>query len=248
MPHIDFALTADVAACFSVDVNVGPQRLTVGAQGNLSHHRPHHPETLHAARQAVAERSNTKVENWHLMGQVHSATVGIVDEHTSTGAQLRNVDALVTTATGRTLGVFTADCLPVLIAGRTTVAAVHAGRAGIEKRILTNTVAAMVQRGESSESLYVIIGPAIGGCCYELPTLMVDAFSTHTPAARARTTWGTAALDLTQAALSELARAGVKNADTVGVCTACNADWFSHRRDKHAGRAIALITRHEVNL
>lgn len=247
MPHIDVTLTESVSACFSADLNPAPQHHTVGAPGNLSHHRPHHPEALHVARKAVGERSQTMPNTWHLMRQIHSANIGTIDDHTPPGAQLRDVDALCTTAAGRTLGVFTADCLPVLIAGRFTIAAVHAGRAGIEQRILTKTVRQIANGGERPSDLHAIIGPAIGGCCYELPEVMVDAFCSYTPVARATTTWGTAALDLTAAAISELATAGVGGTATVGICTACDPAWFSHRRDPNAGRAVALITRHEAH-
>lgn len=247
MPHIDIALAEQVSACFSVDMDGAPQATTVGAPSNLSHHRPHHPQTLHAARHRVGERSNTTPKHWHLMRQIHSANVGVVEDTTPLGAQFRDVDALCTAEANRTLGVFTADCLPVLLAGQFSVAVVHAGRAGMEQRILTRTIGQLVNGGERAQDLKAIIGPAIGGCCYELPQSMVDAFCVHTPSAKATTTWGSAALDLTKAALSELAAAGVKDADTVGVCTACDSGWFSHRRDPHAGRAIALITRHEAS-
>jgi len=247
MPHIDVTLKDSVVGCFSVDLNFARQHQTFGARGNLSHHRPHHPETLNAARKAVGERSQTVPKNWHLMRQIHSANIGTIVDDTPLGAQLRDVDALCTTLTNRTLGVFTADCLPVLIAGRFTIAAVHAGRAGIEQRILANTITQMVRGGERCADLRAVIGPAIGGCCYELPRAMVDAFCTHTPVARAQTIWGSAALDLTAAAISELAKAGVDDTDTVGICTACDPAWFSHRRDPNAGRAVALITRHEAN-
>lgn len=199
------------------------------------------------ARKVVGEHSQTVPKNWHLMRQIHSANIGVIDDNTPVGEQLRDVDALCTTLTGRTLGVFTADCLPVLIAGRFTIAAVHAGRAGIEQRILTHTLTHISRGGERLEDLRVVIGPAIGGCCYELPETMVDIFCAHTPSARAQTTWGTAALDLTHAAISELTEVGVKDIDTVGICTACDPAWFSHRRDPKAGRAIALITRHETD-
>jgi len=246
MPHIDVALSKTVTGCFSVDVSHAPQQPTVGAHGNLAHHRPHHPKALNAARHAVGERSKTAPANWHLMRQIHSGNVGIITTETPVGAEIRDVDALVTTAVNRTLGVFTADCLPILICGLVSIAVVHAGRAGIEQRIVTNTVQTMLDLGEEPTSLKAVIGPAIGGCCYELPDAMVQAFLRHTPTAQAQTSWGTPALDLNRAALNELAEAGVDDAATVGICTACDGSWFSHRRDPNAGRAVALITRHET--
>lgn len=247
MPHLDVTLTSTVDGCFTVDVNTTRQEPHVGAAGNLSHQCPHRPVDLATARAAVGQKSRTVPAEWMLMGQIHSATVATVTPDTPAGTQFRDVDALVTTTSNRTLGVFTADCLPVLIAGPTTIAAVHAGRAGIASRILTRTVHSARDLGDSPEQLTVVIGPAIGGCCYELPAHMVEQFDTVTAAAKTCTTWGSPSLDLVCAAQAELAAAGVTDVTSVGICTACDPQWFSHRRDPNAGRALALITRREVS-
>lgn len=246
MPHLDVTLTPSVEGCFSVDVATARDKTSIGAPGNLSHQRPHRPSDLVQARAAVGHLSRTVPTEWMLMGQTHSATVATVTADTPKGTQFRDVDALVTKTTNTTLGVFTADCLPVLIAGPTTIGAVHAGRAGVAARILTRTVHALCDLGDNPDQLTAIIGPAIGGCCYELPGQMVDAFDTVSPKAKTRTTWGTPSLDLSTAATAELAHVGVDRVTTVGICTSCDPQWFSHRRDRNAGRALALITRREV--
>lgn len=243
MPHIAVSLPHAVDGCFAVADLADTPKQMIGAPGNLAHHRPHHPEQLQAARRTVGDRSQTDPGAWHLMAQIHSANVAQITDDMPLGAQTRDVDALVTVTVNRTLGVFTADCLPVLIAGTTGIAAVHAGRAGIAKRILTRTVEQLVTLGEDPGDLTAVIGPAIAGCCYELPEAIVDPYVRHTPTAQATTSWGTPALDLPAAATHELRTLGVNSVQNVAVCTACEPAWFSHRRDPQAGRAIALITR-----
>lgn len=208
----------------------------VGRAGNLSHHRPHVPSVLAADRASVGERTGTDPAAWHLMVQVHGADVAQVDGATPTGAEARAVDGLVTAEPDRVLGVAAADCVPVLLAGRSGVAAVHAGRAGVAAGAVGATLAAL---GGASRA---VVGPAIGGCCYEVPAAMRDEVAAGHPTAHATTTWGTPSLDLPRAVLDELAAAGV-DAERVGGCTRCEPGWFSHRADPDAGRQLGLVVR-----
>lgn len=68
------------------------------------------------------------------------------------------------------VAVYTADCLPVLLADNRTqqVAAVHAGLNGALSGVVIAAIRQMCQSGASPETLFVAIGPAIGACCYEL--------------------------------------------------------------------------------
>lgn len=208
----------------------------VGRAGNLSHHRPHVPAVLAADRASVGERTGTDPAAWHLMVQVHGADVGRVDTDTPRGAELRGVDALVCAEPGRVLGAAAADCVPVLLAGPGGVAAVHAGRRGVA----TGTVpAALAALGGAT---HAAVGPAIGGCCYEVPAEMRDEVAAGHPTAHATTTWGTPSLDLPRAVLDDLVAAGVA-AERVGGCTRCEPGWFSHRADAGAGRQLALVVR-----
>ncbi|ARJ42376.1 hypothetical protein B1H58_10325 [Pantoea alhagi] len=70
----------------------------------------------------------------------------------------------------RPVAVYTADCLPVLIADTRQhhVAAVHAGLKGALAGVLPAAVNRLLALGATPESLFVAIGPAIAPCCYEL--------------------------------------------------------------------------------
>jgi YfiH family protein len=119
--------------------------------------------------------------------------------------------------------VFTADCLPIAVAGPRGVAMLHAGWRGLAGGMLTAGAEAV---GATSAA----IGPGIGPCCYEVGDEVLDAFSDlGEGVAEGRM------LDLSEVARRQLAAAGVERVESAGLCTSCEAGlFFSHRRD--AGR------------
>jgi polyphenol oxidase len=218
---------------------------SIGQAGNLAHRRPHRPDELAATRRQLGERIGLAPDRWHLMAQVHGAEIGIVTGRTPPGAELRGVDAIVTTEPGRPLGVQVADCVPLLLAGSGVVAAVHAGRQGVALDVVGATLDAIQRRGTDPATLRAAIGPAIGGCCYEVPAGMREEVATVAPEAAATTTWGSPSLDLSAAVGARLAALGVVDVERVGGCTRCDPAerWFSHRRDPASGRQLGLVVR-----
>lgn len=188
------------------------------------------------------------------MEQVHGAGVAVVGgSERGRGARdhsdaLPGVDALVTTQAGVALVVMVADCVPVLLAVPDRgVAAVHAGRRGVESGVVGAAVAALaLETGAAPADVVAVLGPAIGGCCYEVPAELALQVAAVVPGASARTRWGTPALDLPRAVASQLAAAGVTRVSPPPACTRCDAqDWFSHRAttndDAPAGRQAGAI-------
>lgn len=218
----------------------------IGVAGSLSHRRPHRPGRLAADRAAAAAQMELDVEDLHLMQQVHGADVGIVGAGTTRGSEIRQVDALVTREPGRALAVLVADCVPVLLASADgPVAAVHAGRRGVELGVVQAALAALEDLDAGVTSLTVAIGPAIGGCCYEVPERMRDEIGQAHPVAVGETTWGTPSLDLPAAVAELLRRAGVVRVLRAGGCTRCDGAgrWFSHRADPGTGRQAGVVVR-----
>jgi polyphenol oxidase len=217
----------------------------VGRAGNLSHRRPHRPGDLARERAAAGAAMDLDLGVLHLMRQCHGAAVGVVDAETPPGAELDGVDALVTAEPDRPLGVAVADCVPVLLAGERTVAVVHAGRLGVAGDVIGAALATMEELGDDPAGVRAAIGPAIGGCCYEVPAQLRQTFAAEHPDVAATTTWGTPSLDLPAAVVRRLEDAGVGQHVQVGACTRCDPEqrWFSHRADPDTGRQLGVIVR-----
>lgn len=224
----------------------------IGAPCNLAHRRPHRPGDLARARRTVAAATGTDATAWHLMQQVHGAGVAVVDDTVPPGTELRAVDGMVTALPGRALVVQVADCIPVLLANDGGVGVAHAGRAGVVVGVAAATVAAL-RRLTGQAQVRAALGPAIGPCCYEVPTRLqaevAAAVEDRTPGAGslvvATTTWGTPSLDLPGAVLAQLAAEGAEIAAGRAACTHCEPGQFSHRRDPDAGRQVGLVVRTE---
>lgn len=158
----------------------------------------------------------------------------------------READALVSGIPVHAVGVKTADCVPILIedfeAG--LVAAVHAGWRGAIGNVIQHAVAALVGQGAVSSRLRAAVGPCIRGCCYEVsPALAADfqkRFGVDVAERRETATY----LSLPRAVAVALWGVGLQPAqiDDLGVCTSCDARFFSHRRDQgKTGRQLSAI-------
>ncbi|HVM00255.1 MAG TPA: peptidoglycan editing factor PgeF [Egibacteraceae bacterium] len=203
-----------------------------------------------AARERVAALVGLRADDAVYMEQTHGAGVAVVGpDDRGRGLRRRSdavagADAIVTRAPDVALVVLVADCVPVLLVdpGR-AVAAVHAGRRGVATGVVGASVAVMT---DAPERVVAVVGPAIGGCCYELPREVVDAVAEVVPTARTETRRGTPALDLPAAVREQLAVAGVATVRTYGACTRCHPQrWFSHRGDapETAGRQAGVVCR-----
>ena len=181
--------------------------------------------------------------------QVHGARVvdqKLVDASTE-------ADGLLTTEPGVAIGIRTADCAPLLMAGldedgRPHVAAVHAGWRGAVANIQAAAVAALASRGVRSAHLRVAIGPTIGLERFEVGPEVVDAAKNALGGDEPKTIVndrGRHHLDLVDVIRQLLIRADVapEHIDIVGGCThSDDSRYFSHRRDRgQTGRHLSAI-------
>ena len=175
--------------------------------------------------------------------QVHGTTV--VNARVGEGPE---ADGLVTAQPGLLVGVVTADCVPVLLVEprRGVAAAVHAGWRGSAAGVLEEALRKLTDvSGAGAGTIEAVIGPAIGGCCYEVGPEVRQAFETRT----GRTTeeaWSTRAgrdhVDLRTAARLLLAAAGVTSVEVLGPCTSCAVGYHSYRRDGvRTGRQLSFV-------
>ena len=157
-------------------------------------------------------------------------------------------DGYITDESGVTLGIKTADCVPILIEAEkggkiVAVSALHAGWRGTAAGIAKKAVDMLKNDyGVKSEDIRAAIGPCIHECCYEvgedLKTEVERALGSEiaekfiTPKADEI---GKYFCDLAGINSHLLLSAGIpeQNIDTVDLCTCCHPElFFSHRYSK----------------
>ncbi|HEY9899670.1 MAG TPA: peptidoglycan editing factor PgeF [Pantanalinema sp.] len=176
--------------------------------------------------------------------QVHGAEV-----HAAPVPQGAKGDVVITDRPATPVGVFVADCVPILMEDARTgaVAAVHAGWRGTAQKAVMAAVEAMEARfGTRPEDLRAAIGPSIKGCCYRVGPEVVAALAhLSAPGAVVRREGEATFVDLQEANRQLLVSAGVAEVHVSGMCTHCASDlFFSYRRDgERSGRMLAVIER-----
>jgi len=150
-------------------------------------------------------------------------------------------DGLVTSTSRVGLLVWTADCVPVLIAGPGVVAAVHAGWRGTAGGILKTAVERLEALvGVSPNELVVALGSAVGPCCYPVGAEVITALGAHAVDERSWLLDDRA--DLRGHLAAQARRLGVGDVVMVGGCTACDPGLASYRRDgSSAGRQLSMV-------
>lgn len=172
------------------------------------------------------------------MNQVHGARVEVVAAPWR--ADPPGVDGVVTTATDLALAVLVADCTPVLLAApdEGVVAAVHAGRPGMEAAVVPATVARMREQG--ARRIVAVVGPSVCSRCYEVPEEMRSRAGADWPAAHAVSWRGTPAIDVAGAVVSQLTSEGVE-VEWLPGCTRERDDLYSYRRSQVTGRFAGVV-------
>eukprot|EP01031_Cornospumella_fuschlensis_P051487 gene51487-62963_t len=137
---------------------------------------------------------------------------------------------------GRTLGIITADCAPVLFqdAEAGVIGAAHAGWKGAVVGVLEATIAAMEALGASRARISAVVGPCIAQASYEVRADLRDAVGDARFFAPGRDE-AHFQFDLAGYCTARLAAAGV-TAAALGVDTLGDeARFFSHRRRTLSG-------------
>ena len=148
-------------------------------------------------------------------------------------AELPEVDGHTTARHGLALLVLVADCLPVALVSHQRVAMIHCGWRGLADGIVEHALTLF------DTPPTAVVGPGIGGCCFEVGSEVLTRFEDVEGAARGRM------LDLRRVAEARLRGAGATGVEHVDLCTSCHAElFFSHRRDDGVtGRQCGIVWR-----
>ena len=190
------------------------------------------PNHVLANRVALSNAIDAKLS---LVSQVHSGVAVDVDElfvmnrpfgfdvsggkgetaqqvaETADEPAVVEADGQVTAQKNVALGMFAADCLPVLMADPEAgvIGAAHCGRRGLQKGVIGATIEKMVSKGAQPERIVATLGPCICGDCYEVGGDIADEFDAQFPGTFTLSRFGQPGIDIAAAALQELAKAGV---------------------------------------
>jgi polyphenol oxidase len=162
------------------------------------------------------------------------------------GSRPVEADGLVTSLPDLALAVFTADCVPVLLAAPGAVAAIHAGWRGLAGGIVRDGARELATRAEApTDRIVAWVGPCIGGCCYEVGEEVAGRVAAAATPDVVIPRQPRPHLDLSGAARAQLEAAGVEDVRWWRHCTACSSErWWSHRREAgRAGRNYSLVWR-----
>ena len=186
-----------------------------------------------------------------LARQVHSATVLVAPQQTQLHSPVIWVgqgDALITNQSKASIGIITADCLPLLLydSKNHAAAAVHAGWRGAVAGIVDKTLLRLKQAyGTDARDLIVYLGPCANVCCYEVRDDFVEQLDDLSSVDKRD---GRFYFDQPRYATKQLRAHGVHtiNIDAL-CCTMCVSGYNSHRAQKgKAGRNLTAICLKEL--
>ena len=176
------------------------------------------------------------------LNQIHSDLIFEFD------GNIKDGDALITDKTKVAIGVFTADCVPVILVDtrKGVIAAIHSGWKGTKALIVSKTIERLQKNyGSSAEDIRVYIGPHIGECCYEVSRELVEEFTSEDIYSKIKIN-NDNNLNLEECILAQLKEKGVKerNISTTNTCTSCNKQYelYSYRASENKqGRMFSFV-------
>ncbi len=178
--------------------------------------------------------------------QIHSNIVRRVSYDTKDESSLEG-DALISSFRGICIGVYTADCIPVLLYDKQhcIVAAVHAGWRGTLGGVISETLKNMkLNHNSDPANIVSVIGPGIGKCCFEVDKDIASKFiekfqETDNFIYPYNSKF---ILDLQHINKEILKKEGVKNIEVIDICTKCDTNYYSYRREgQGVGSQLSFI-------
>jgi len=173
--------------------------------------------------------------------QVHQSRIYTVNENPGKDLEVDGFDGLVTNVKGLGLMIQQADCQAVLLfdPGNAAVGIAHVGWRGSVADIIGATVLAMRRAyATDPEDLIAAISPSLGPCCAEFVN-----YRSELPASLHGFQVRPDFFDFWAISRNQLQTAGMLPGNIHGaeVCTCCNQDYFSYRRERNTGRFASVI-------
>lgn len=178
--------------------------------------------------------------------QIHSDKIVLLKKDDNIQGQVQG-DAIITNLDKLAIGIFTADCVPVIVVDTCNhvIAAIHSGWKGTINNIVGKTIMKMQTDFQCKvENLKIFIGPHNKVCCYEVSEELIMQFKSkdmfeNQPINQDRY------LNLEQCIIVQCANCGILEQQITrsDYCTFCSTNpiFHSYRKDKEkSGRQISL--------
>lgn len=189
----------------------------------------------------------------HRFKQVHGNRIAVLTSNTQ---DLGETDGILTRLSNTRVGIFTADCVPILFFKNdaSAVGAVHAGWRGTIAGIATRFAEALKSDGDDARNWSALVGPSARACCYEVSEELVEQFKATFLSIRTQEMLPKPRhLDLQVVNRHQLETAKFAQIEVVEECTLCTRredgefKYFSYRRgDRDARQASTIIISKEV--
>ena len=209
--------------------------MTVRSAGGMGRNT----EPLNPERRSILKQLDIK--NLYTLNQTHSRTVLNSEDLNEGDSGIPEGDGIYSNKKDNKLAVTVADCMPVFFYNcRSGVFGVlHSGwkGTGISLEALKRT------SGGDPDDYEFILGPSIGPCCYQVDgergKLFEDLYGTGSIEVRDNSFY----LDLRNANVGILEKAGITNITVYKNCTCCDEKFYSFRGDgaKQFQLMLALI-------
>lgn len=179
------------------------------------------------------------VEDVIYLRQIHSDTV-LKYSKDSPNIRDEEGDAIITNEKNTIIGVFTADCVPIILVDEKAgaIAAIHSGWRGTFESITLKTIKKMINEFNTEvENIKAYIGPHIRKCCYEVSEDLKNDFLNKKRTIKKEELLNGNNLNLEACIIDDLKKAGVieDNINSINLCTYCSKEIKLHSYRKSQG-------------
>lgn len=185
-------------------------------------------------RKKFFNKKNIDIKNVVSAKLNHENSVKVVNKN-SRGKIINSVDALISGDRQVCLSVTVGDCLPILFYDdkNQIIGIAHSGWRGTLSNISSAVIKKMEENFKSNpKNIKIFIGPHIKKCHFEIKEDLIDKFKIYNKYIIYRD--DKIFVDLEKIIVAQLLEVGVlkNNISISGICTYCNKNYFSFRRDR----------------
>lgn len=217
---------------------IGGEKFIIGFT-NAERGRSFNRSTEEGINEINSLKKEFNAEEVIYLKQVHS---DIVLKYVKNASSVKDEegDAIITKEKNTIIGVFTADCVPIILIDEENevIAAIHSGWKGTFESITLKTIEKMKNEFKiDTTNIKAYIGPHIRGCCYEVSEELKDKFINEKNSIREDELFNGKNLNLEACIIDDLKRAGVKesNINSINLCTYCSDEIKLHSYRKSQG-------------